>query len=100
MRFVSYGTESSLRCGIQLGNSIYDASAVAHAAGLPLDYKSTDWTKTKEVIAIDDRALRVLETTAKGIKESRINAGITLAPNNAGLGPPIPDPEKIICLGL
>jgi 2-keto-4-pentenoate hydratase/2-oxohepta-3-ene-1,7-dioic acid hydratase in catechol pathway len=100
MRFVSYGTEWNMRCGIQLGSTIYDASAVAHAAGLSLDYKSTDWTKTKEVIAIDDRALRVLGTTAKGIKETRINAGITLAPNNARLGPPIPDPEKIICLGL
>jgi 2-keto-4-pentenoate hydratase/2-oxohepta-3-ene-1,7-dioic acid hydratase in catechol pathway len=27
-------------------------------------------------------------------------AGIALAPNNARLGPPIPDPDKIICLGL
>jgi len=100
MRLVSYGTEPGRRCGIQVGDTVYDASAVAHAAGLSLDYKSTDWTKTKEVIAIDDRALRVLETTVKDIRESRINPGITSAPNDARLGPPIPDPEKIICLGL
>ncbi len=100
MRFVSYTAEWSMRCGIQLGNSIYDASTVAQAAGLSLHYKSTDWTKTKEVIAIDGRALQVLETIVKGIKESRIDPQIGLVPNNARLGPPIPDPEKIICLGL
>lgn len=100
MRFVSYGTEGSTRCGIQLGNTVYDVSAVAHAAGLSSGYDSTNWTRTKEVIAIDDRTLQMLETTVKGIKESRINAGVAIAPNNARLGPPIPDPEKIICLGL
>jgi len=100
MRIVSYATDGSTRCGIQLGNTIYDASAVAQAAGLSLYYQSTDWSKTKEVIASDDRALRLLETTANGSKESRINDGIALALNNVRLGPPIADPDKIICLGL
>ncbi len=100
MRLVSYGPESSRRCGIQVGDTVYDASAVAQAAGLALDYQSTDWSKTEEVIASDDRALRLLETIAKGIQESRINDGMALALNNVRLGPPIPDPEKIICLGL
>ncbi len=71
MRLVSYGPESSRRCGIQVGDTVYDASAVAQAAGLALDYQSTDWSKTEEVIASDDRALRLLETIAKGIQESR-----------------------------
>lgn len=100
MRLVSYGTEKSTRCGIQLGNTIYDASALARATGLSLEYRSTDWSKTKEVIATGDRALRLLETTAKGGKESAINDGIALAPNNVRLGPPVSDPDKIICLGL
>ena len=100
MRFVSYRTERSTRCGIQVGNNIYDTSAVAHTAGLSSDYRSTDWTKTKEVIATDDRALQLLETTVKRIDESWVNGGIALASNHARLGPPIPDPEKIICLGL
>ncbi|HXO98705.1 MAG TPA: fumarylacetoacetate hydrolase family protein [Chthoniobacterales bacterium] len=100
MRLVSYGTESSRRCGIQIGDTVYDASAVAQAAGLALDYQSTDWSKTKEVIASDDHALRLLEITAKGIQQSRINDGMALALHNVRLGPPIPDPEKIICLGL
>jgi len=53
MRLVSYGTEPGWRCGIQVGDTVYDASAIAQAAGLSLDYQSTDWSKTKEVIASD-----------------------------------------------
>jgi 2-keto-4-pentenoate hydratase/2-oxohepta-3-ene-1,7-dioic acid hydratase in catechol pathway len=100
MRLVSYGDDSALRCGIETDNSIYDTSAIAHAAGLSLDYDTVDWTKTKEVIGAGDRVLRLLESTAKGVKESRLNSGIKLAPKNARLGPPVPDPDKIICLGL
>jgi 2-keto-4-pentenoate hydratase/2-oxohepta-3-ene-1,7-dioic acid hydratase in catechol pathway len=100
MRLVSYGDDSALRCGIEIDNSIYDTSAIAHAAGLSLDYDTVDWTKTKEVIGAGDRVLRLLESTAKGVKESRLNSGIKLAPKNARLGPPVPDPDKIICLGL
>lgn len=100
MRLVSYTTDRSARCGIQLGNTIYDASAVAQAAGLSSEDQSTDWSKTKEVIASDDRVLRLLETTAKRLTESRLNDGIGLALNKVRLGPPIADPDKIICLGL
>lgn len=100
MRLVSYGADSALRCGIEIDNTIYDTSAIAHAGGLSLDYESIDWTKTKEVIGAGDRVLRLLENVAKGVKESRLNSGINLAPKNARLGPPVPDPDKIICLGL
>ena len=75
MRLVSYGTELAWRCGIQIDDSIYDTSAVAHAAGLGLDHDTIDWTRTKEVIAAEDRVLQVLERTAKALKGSRINAG-------------------------
>jgi 2-keto-4-pentenoate hydratase/2-oxohepta-3-ene-1,7-dioic acid hydratase in catechol pathway len=100
MRLVSYGTELAWRCGIQIGDSIYDTSALAHAAGLAVDHQTIDWTRTKEVIAAGDRVLQVLERTAQAVKESRINAGIAPVPGNVRLGPPVPDPDKIICLGL
>jgi hypothetical protein len=48
MRLVSYSTEPGRRCGIQVGDTVYDASAIAQAAGLSLDYQSTDWSKTKK----------------------------------------------------
>jgi 2-keto-4-pentenoate hydratase/2-oxohepta-3-ene-1,7-dioic acid hydratase in catechol pathway len=100
MRLVSYATDRSARCGIQLGNTIYDVSALAQAAGLSLEDQATDWSRTKEVIASDDRVLRLLKTTANRLAESRINDGTALALNKVRLGPPIPDPDKIICLGL
>jgi 2-keto-4-pentenoate hydratase/2-oxohepta-3-ene-1,7-dioic acid hydratase in catechol pathway len=100
MRLVSYRTESALRGGIQIGDNIYDTSTVAQAGGLSLDDRTIDWSSTKQVIAADEQVLQVLERTAQAIKECRINAGIALAPNTARLGPPIPDPDKIICLGL
>jgi hypothetical protein len=56
MRLVSYANDRSARCGIQLGNAIYDASAVAQATGLSVEYQSTDWSKTKEVIARSKRS--------------------------------------------
>jgi hypothetical protein len=55
MRLVSYVTDRSARCGIQLGNTLYDASAVAQAAGLSFEDQSTDWSKTKEVIGRGDK---------------------------------------------
>ena len=76
-----------MRCGIQVGETVYDASAVAQAAGLSLDYQSTDWSKTKQVIANDDRALRLLASgQSRGTIGSRLRPGIRRESDQGGRG--------------
>jgi hypothetical protein len=92
MRLVSYVTDRSARCGIQLGNTLYDASAVAQAAGLSFEDQSTDWSKTKEVIGRGDKigwkmvwfGLSKRSAVAHSVYTKRIRFGESAATHGQG----------------
>jgi 2-keto-4-pentenoate hydratase/2-oxohepta-3-ene-1,7-dioic acid hydratase in catechol pathway len=78
MMLVSYRSPTGPRAGIQTGDQVFDA-----------------WE------ALDDPQRSSLrELIAEGRIEELESAEATSAVPNAALLPPIPDPEKIVCIGL
>ncbi len=96
MRLVTYESAGRWRAGIALGDRVVDAAAAAKTARLAQG-SPIDWTSNRAIIqvALDDLAR--VEDAARMLAESKSSAAVIEA---ARLGPPIPDPDKIICLGL
>ncbi len=96
MRLVTYKVDGHWRAGIAIGDRVVDAAAAAEVAQLARD-SAIDWTSNRSIIqsASDDQAR--LENAAQMLAESKSSVALT---DEMRLGPPIPDPDKIICLGL
>lgn len=88
MRLVSYGERDGgggLRAGIVHGERVVDAAGAAARAGL-----DGDWASARAVLAASaGERVRLLEALDEGLPREELR-----------LGPPIPDPDKIVCLGL
>jgi acylpyruvate hydrolase len=92
MRLVTYEADDTWRAGVALHDAVVDAQTAAREAGL--DDPGADWSSVRAVIAADPQTRDVLA-----------NAAAELAPTapalqSLRLGPPIPDPEKVLCMGL
>jgi acylpyruvate hydrolase len=83
MRLVSYESDGGWRSGIEVGDRIADTERVG-GAGLH---------SNRAVLALEPARLRALADAAAGADELQPRDGLRL-------GPPVPDPPKIICLGL
>jgi 2-keto-4-pentenoate hydratase/2-oxohepta-3-ene-1,7-dioic acid hydratase in catechol pathway len=95
MRLASYRATAGLRAGVVVPAGVVDAAQAAAAVGLD---GGRDWSSARAVIAAAaDERLRLVEG-AHGLAEN--GEGRVVATELAELGPPIPDPDKIICLGL
>src|SRR6188472_4237620 len=89
MRLVSYESDAGWRSGIQVGDAVADTERVAADAG----WDHAGLHSTRAVLALEPARLRALAVVAARADE--------LQPREAlRLGPPVPDPPKIICLGL
>jgi acylpyruvate hydrolase len=85
-----------MRCGIETDQGIADASAVASLAGLPADSANT----TRAVLSLSDDERATLDRTAHEQAVTLRDRGLLHDPGAVRLGPPVPDPQKIVCLGL
>jgi acylpyruvate hydrolase len=92
MRLVSYESEGRWRAGILVGDRVLDAQAAARDARAGADDRR--WASNRLIIQTseDERsavadAIPELESSAVALDELR-------------LGPPVPDPDKILCIGL
>jgi 2-keto-4-pentenoate hydratase/2-oxohepta-3-ene-1,7-dioic acid hydratase in catechol pathway len=99
VRLVSYSTRDehagaarpAWRAGIVAGNRIVDAGRLAaETGGLPV----AEAASVRGLLALGDEALAALASSAA----DRAAGG--LPRDEVVLGPPVPDPEKIICIGL
>lgn len=95
MRLVTYKAGGSWRAGVLVGNAVVDAAAAAEVAGLP----GKDWTSNRKLLAAGGERLRQLELGAAKLLEGGGNVDVH-ALGDVRLGPPVVDPEKIVCLGL
>ncbi len=86
MRLVSYRAGDGWRPGFLDGETVRDAAALAEASGAAVDCAST-----RTLLAAGCDAIEAL-AAADGVP--------ALALGDLELGPPVPDPQKIICLGL
>jgi len=92
MRLVSYAdADDSWRAGFLIGARIVDAEATAREAGL----EHGDWSSVRGILSRPSAQARALAArAAEGAADAGWDAG------HVRLGPPVPDPEKIICVGL
>ena len=106
MRLVSFRTEpgTALRCGIQGNGRIADASAVAALAGLQPAATVPGWSaggwSARAIAALNAEELDRLAETVRGRAAELSDQGALHAPDEVAIGPPVPDPSKIVCLGL
>jgi 2-keto-4-pentenoate hydratase/2-oxohepta-3-ene-1,7-dioic acid hydratase in catechol pathway len=95
LRFVSYRTSGrdGYRAGLLIGDTVVDAAACAAGS---LAASEVNWESVKSIIAAASKdQLRALDAASR-------NGGETDAIHRSEvtLGPPIPDPNKILCIGL
>jgi 2-keto-4-pentenoate hydratase/2-oxohepta-3-ene-1,7-dioic acid hydratase in catechol pathway len=95
LRFVSYRTSGTeqYRAGLLVGDRVVDAAACAAGS---LTTSEVNWESVKSIIA--DASSDELHALAE---ESRNGGAIeAILRTEVTLGPPIPDPNKILCIGL
>lgn len=103
MKLVSFSTEGSgeLRSGIQTAAGIADTAQVAALAGLGVDKGPAPKVgPTRGVLALDSNDLRKLAKAAASRADELRGRGALHDAGDVRLGPPVTDPQKIICLGL
>jgi len=77
-----------------------DAQVAARRAGLCSDGDQR-WASTRRILAAGTSALEELYRAAAALTDDESVAGQGVQKvSDVRLGPPVPDPEKIICLGL
>lgn len=105
MRLVTYEAEGRLKPGVWVGGSVVDADAAAPEAGFwSADSRNEPYeglSSSRRMLGLDKERLRTLEAGAeKLVSRGADGTSGVFAAEDAVLGPPVPDPEKIICLGL
>ena len=92
MRVVSYEAPGGLRAAVVHQNLLVDAEHAARAAGLA---NPDEFATVRGLISQDADTLTQLGTA---VADTAATSGIAM--DEARLGPPVPDPDKIICVGL
>jgi 2-keto-4-pentenoate hydratase/2-oxohepta-3-ene-1,7-dioic acid hydratase in catechol pathway len=90
MRLVTYRADDAWRSGILIEDTVVDTADAADRAGLGYG----DWFSNRFVISAPAATRDALERAAAELSPDG------LAAHGLRLGPPIPDPDKILCMGL
>jgi 2-keto-4-pentenoate hydratase/2-oxohepta-3-ene-1,7-dioic acid hydratase in catechol pathway len=98
MRLVTFQTGATSRAGIELDDCVVDAEGAAVRAGLSTPGDGRSWT-TRTLLAAGGDALARLEEAATALRSDPLPE-TTYPLADVPLGPPIPDPDKIVCIGL
>ena len=96
MRLVTYKSERDWRAGIVVEEWIIDAIAAAKSAHFP----TKQWHTTRKIIQLPIEQRTAVGHAARALAESPSQVVGVFSQTEVQLGPPIPDPDKIICLGL
>ena len=97
MRLVTYESDGNWRAGVIVDEDVVDSTVAATAARIGFE---TKWISNRQIIQLNAKQQSQLERAANDIAIAP-PSGLDVFPiENARLGPPIPDPDKIICLGL
>lgn len=95
MRLVTYEQKGNWRAGIMINGNIVDASAATKNANIDFDGSEIS---NRGILGLGQDEQSQLEKVARELAESN-EIGVYRM-EDILLGPPIPDPDKIICLGL
>ncbi len=99
MRLVTFESNGRWRAGVAVQDWVVDAARAASAAGLP-ESEGDGWTSNRRIIQAPAEQLAALERAARELAAASTPAPTVHPLAAIRLGPPIPDPHKIICMGL
>jgi 2-keto-4-pentenoate hydratase/2-oxohepta-3-ene-1,7-dioic acid hydratase in catechol pathway len=99
MRLVTYDSAGRWRAGIAVEGWVVDTAAAAEAAGLAQD-DAAGWASNRHVIQLPAHRQAQLENAARTLAASGAPPPAVHPADTVRIGPPIFDPDKIICLGL
>lgn len=102
MRLVSRRAPEGLRSAIQVrSGDLVDTARLARLVGLP-DEVAAELVSNRAVVALPPERLRLLAEAADHQTSSAAVAshGLLTPSGQARLGPPVADPQKVICVGL
>ena len=99
MRLVTYDSMGSWRSGIIAQEWVVDSLFAAKSANLTGDMDE-HWLSNRYIIQSNSSKLSKLEESAISLANSNPSHPKVHLTQTIRLGPPIPDPDKIICLGL
>jgi 2-keto-4-pentenoate hydratase/2-oxohepta-3-ene-1,7-dioic acid hydratase in catechol pathway len=97
MRLVTYELDGNWRAGIIVDDEVVDSSVAALAADIDFD---SEWISNRQIIQLSEKQLTRFEQAAWDVASAHDSDLVVFPVESARLGPPIPDPDKIICLGL
>jgi 2-keto-4-pentenoate hydratase/2-oxohepta-3-ene-1,7-dioic acid hydratase in catechol pathway len=97
MRLVTYELDGNWRAGIIVDDEVVDSSVAALAADIDFD---SEWISNRQIIQLSEKQLTRFENAAWDVANAHDSDLVVFPIETARLGPPIPDPDKIICLGL
>ncbi|HSK87631.1 MAG TPA: fumarylacetoacetate hydrolase family protein [Anaerolineales bacterium] len=97
MRLVTYERDGKWQAGIAIEDKVVDSSAAAKAAVMTAN---ADRISNRSIIQLSRERQLQLEETARTLANSSPSSVNAFLMKDVRLGPPIPDPDKIICLGL
>ena len=106
MRLVTYEAGGYPRGGVLVEGSVVDLEAAMREAGTwsgdggDGSVGGLSASSVRRVLGLGEGPLRALETAARELASSSGADGGAISSEDAVLGPPVPDPEKIVCLGL
>ena len=93
MQLITYVADDGPRSGVLVGETVVDTLAAAHAAGLK---DVVDWSDNRGVVTAGSGPVGRLAHSA----EELAKAGDSVGPlATLRLGPPVPGPDKIVCIG-
>src|ERR1700757_958995 len=98
MRLVSYRANGRLRPGILVGELVVDAQRAAEDAGWGAE--AADLRSARALLAPEPGRGGAMGARASSRSAELGAAGAAQGRADVRLGPPVPDPGKIICLGL
>jgi 2-keto-4-pentenoate hydratase/2-oxohepta-3-ene-1,7-dioic acid hydratase in catechol pathway len=78
-------------------DKVVDASTAAKAADIRA---ASSWITNRDIIQFPLDEQLALERAARILANSEQSSAHVFPINDLRLGPPIPDPDKIVCLGL
>ena len=97
MRLVTYESNGNWHAGILVGDNVVDSTVAATAVNIDFD---AEWISNREIIRFNPGQLSQFERAARDVHKAHPSDLAVFPITDARLGPPIPDPDKIICLGL
>lgn len=99
MRLVTYKSNGKWRSGILVGDRVIDSFAAVKQAGLDSEVPAGG-ISNRTIIQLSPDEQSDLERAARALVNAGPNPVDVFRSEELLLGPPIPDPDKIVCLGL